>query len=40
MIIRLIQPSENLKMSAHKFAACWDTLLFGSCKFDNRKCIE
>ncbi|XP_043497418.1 two pore calcium channel protein 1-like isoform X1 [Polistes fuscatus] len=30
MIIRLIQPSENIQISIHKFAACWDTLLFGS----------
>ncbi|KAM0727680.1 Two pore calcium channel protein 1 [Formica fusca] len=29
MIIRIIEPSSSLEESAHGFAACWDTLLFG-----------
>ncbi|KAH0955047.1 hypothetical protein HN011_005174 [Eciton burchellii] len=29
MIIRIIEPSKSLVESAHEFAACWDTLLFG-----------
>ncbi|KAL6441388.1 hypothetical protein ACFW04_003544 [Cataglyphis niger] len=29
MIIRIIEPSSSLVESAHGFAACWDTLLFG-----------
>jgi len=29
MIIRIIEPSKSLLESAHEFAACWDTLLFG-----------
>jgi len=29
MIIRIIEPSTSLVESAHDFAACWDTLLFG-----------
>ncbi|XP_015608738.1 two pore calcium channel protein 1 isoform X2 [Cephus cinctus] len=29
MLVRLIQPFDSLQESAHAFAACWDTLLFG-----------
>ncbi|CAL1678014.1 unnamed protein product [Lasius platythorax] len=29
MIIRIVEPSNSLEESAHGFAACWDTLLFG-----------
>lgn len=32
MIVRLVEPSSSLEASAHGFAACWDTLLFGGCK--------
>lgn len=31
MIIRIIEPN-SLEESAHGFAACWDTLLFGGRK--------
>ncbi|KAG7205135.1 hypothetical protein KM043_005505 [Ampulex compressa] len=30
MTIRILQPNHSLLDSAHGFAACWDTLLFGS----------
>lgn len=33
MIIRIIEPSGSLEESAHGFAACWDTLLFGGRKW-------
>jgi len=29
MVIRILEPSNSLEESAHGFAACWDTLLFG-----------
>ena len=33
MVCRLFQPENELETSAHLFAACWDTLLFGGCKY-------
>lgn len=33
MVCRLIQPESDREKSAHLFAACWDTLLFGGCKY-------
>ncbi|XP_012232885.1 two pore calcium channel protein 1-like isoform X2 [Linepithema humile] len=29
MIIRIVQPSSSIAESVYRFAACWDTLLFG-----------
>lgn len=29
MVIRILEPTYSLEESAHGFAACWDTLLFG-----------
>ncbi|XP_066600553.1 two pore calcium channel protein 1-like [Prorops nasuta] len=29
MVARILEPSKYLEYSAHRFAACWDTVLFG-----------
>lgn len=36
MVVRIIEPSNSLVESAHEFAACWDTLLFGGREY---KCL-
>jgi hypothetical protein len=33
MVCRLIQTEPDREKSAHLFAACWDTLLFGGRKY-------
>lgn len=37
MICRLLEPESNRIRSAHLFAACWDTLLFGGCKYTHNQ---
>lgn len=33
MVCRLLQPEPDRERSAYLFAASWDTLLFGGCKY-------